>query len=272
MGLIDGIADSSGALQERSSHVDDWRSIIVTGGSRGWGRGVVLKFAAPNTRIFVNYVSNHDAATQTADEAISRGADAILVKADMGTAEGVNQLFSHVNDVAGRVDVLVYNAFQMAGGPSILETDAETLERCFAVGPLAYLRCVQQAVPLMKRGGRVVCTGSLATQRLFSFSGTGHFPMAVAKAGEEVMTRYLAVELGSRQITVNMVAAGWIATENVTASFPEDRLRSIQRRTPLGRPLATVEEMANVVSFLASPAASWVTGQVVVADGGLSLI
>jgi NAD(P)-dependent dehydrogenase (short-subunit alcohol dehydrogenase family) len=247
------------------------QTVVVTGSSRGWGKAVALRYAAPGTRIFVNYVQNEEAALETVDEVNRRGGTGIAVMADMGTEKGVSSLFEQVKDHGGDLDVLVYNAFHKTYGRP-LDISIEDLEQAAAVGPWGYLRCIQQAVPLMgERGGAIVCTGSVASRRLFSMGGTGYFPMAVVKGGEEVMTRYLAADLGPSNITVNMVIAGWIDTEFVVETFTEDRRRRINRKTPLGR-FASPEDMANVVHFLGSPEGSWITGQIITADGGLTII
>jgi NAD(P)-dependent dehydrogenase (short-subunit alcohol dehydrogenase family) len=153
-----------------------------------------------------------------------------------------------------------------------LELPEQVFDDAMAVGPKALLGLLREAVDLFPDvGGHVVCTLSLATRRVFNKRGTDYFPMAAAKAALEVCVRYLAVDLAARAITVNGVAAGYIATENMAGEGLEAFRRQITSKTPLGR-IASPEEVADVVRFLGSQAGGWVTGQILVADGGFSLV
>jgi len=246
------------------------RVVLVTGGSRGWGRAISLRYAQPGTTVVINYAHDVDAAQVTADEASERGAEVILAKADMGEQAGVNSVLDVLRR-CGRVDVVIHNAFfQTQSHP--LDTPDEVFDTAMAVGPKALLRLLREGVELFPdEGGHVVCTLSLATQRIFNKRGTDYFPMAAAKAALEVCIRYLAVDLAPRAITVNGVSAGYIATENMSGDDLSAFRQQISSKTPLGR-IAAPLEVAEVVYFLGSAAGGWVTGQIVTADGGFSLI
>jgi NAD(P)-dependent dehydrogenase (short-subunit alcohol dehydrogenase family) len=194
----------------------------------------------------------------------------VLVQADLGEPSGVLELVDAVRSL-GRMDVLVHNAFLLAQARP-LEMPSHVFDDAMAVGPRALLALLREGVDLFPdTGGHVVCTLSLATRRVFNQRGTNYFPMAAAKAALEVCVRYLAVDLASRAITVNGVAAGYIATESMMGEELEGFRRQIASKTPLAR-IASPEEVADVVRFLGSPAGRWVTGQIIVADGGFSLV
>jgi NAD(P)-dependent dehydrogenase (short-subunit alcohol dehydrogenase family) len=246
------------------------RVVVVTGGSRGWGRAVALRYAEAGTTLVVNFAHDAEAAKVTEADASGRGAEVVLVQADMGTPKGVGAVLDVAREL-GRVDVLVHNAFLLANAQP-LDLDDDVFDGAMNVGPKALLGLLREGVELFPaEGGHVVCTLSLATQRVFNKRGTNYFPMAAAKAALEVCVRYLAVDLGPRSITVNGVAAGYIATENMMGEDREAFRQQIGAKTPLGR-IATPEEVAEVVHFLGSPAGRWITGQIVVADGGFVLV
>lgn len=247
------------------------RTVLITGGSRGWGRAITLRYARPQTTLIINFAANRVAAESVAREAEERGATAILVQGDLAEPAGRAAVIDAVK-ATGRLDVLVHNAFVLTNDKPLDVSDAD-FARVMAVGPQALLELVRETQEFFgDDGGRVVCTLSLATQRLFHVSrGSNYFPMAAAKAVLEVCVRYLAVDLAPRGITVNGVAAGYIGTENVMAPELAGFRAAIGKKTPLGR-VGTVEELADVVHFLGSDEGRWVTGQIVVADGGFSLI
>jgi NAD(P)-dependent dehydrogenase (short-subunit alcohol dehydrogenase family) len=246
------------------------RVVVVTGGSRGWGRAITLRYAEPGTTLVVNYARNTDAAKATAAEATARGARVVLVKGDIGDSSGVGAVLEAARTL-GRIDVLVHNAFLQAQAHP-LDVEEDVFDAAMAVGPKALLALLREGGDLFPdAGGQVVCTLSLATKRVFNKRGTDYFPMAVAKAALEVCVRYLAVDLAPRAITVNGVAAGYIATENMSGDDLHAFRQQISSKTPLGR-IASTEEVADVVHFLGSKAGGWITGQIVVADGGFSLV
>ncbi|MCW2523519.1 MAG: hypothetical protein JWO63_1854, partial [Frankiales bacterium] len=230
-----------------------------------------LRYALPQTSLIINFASNRAAAEGLAQEAEALGASVMLAQGDLSEPAGRAAVTAAVRE-SGRLDVLVHNAFVLTNDKPLDVSDAD-FARVMAVGPQALLELVRETNALFPaEGGRVVCTLSLATQRLFHVSrGSNYFPMAAAKAVLEVCVRYLAVDLAPQAITVNGVSAGYIGTENVMAPELANFRTAIGKKTPLGR-VATVEEVANVVHFLGSDEARWITGQIVVADGGFSLI
>jgi enoyl-[acyl-carrier protein] reductase III len=243
------------------------RWVLVTGGSRGIGRAISLRFAAAGWRVLVNFFVNRDAADKAAREIEERGGTAHLLQADLKDPAEIDRMFAEVARRTDRLDVFVSNA---ASGVlrDTLDLQARHLDWVLRTNTLPLLLCARAAAPLMGRGGRIVSLSSLGSQRAIP----GYAAVGASKAALEALTRYLAVELAPRGITVNAISAGAVDTDvwRAVADGPA-RLEAVRERTP-GGALVSAEEIADVVYFLASPEARAIQGQVVVVDGGYSLL
>jgi enoyl-[acyl-carrier protein] reductase III len=243
------------------------RDVLVTGGGRGIGRAIALRFAEDGARVFLNFFVNREAAEKTAREVELAGGVAHLVQADVKEPAEIRRMFADIAKVAGRLDVLVNNA---ASGvlKQALELTAKHWDWVMATNARPFLLCAQEAAKLMGSGGRVIGLSSLGSHRVIP----GYAAVGVSKAAAEAITRYLAVELAPRGITVNTVCAGAIETD-IWRMIPDGErlLEAARSRTPSGG-LVTAEAVADVVAFLASPAGQPIQGQIIVADGGYSLL
>jgi enoyl-[acyl-carrier protein] reductase III len=243
------------------------REVLVTGGGRGIGRAIALRFAESGARVFVNFFVNRETAEKTARDVELAGGEPYLVQADVKEPAEIRRMFAEVAKVAGRLDVLVNNA---ASGvlKDALELTAKHWDWVMATNARPFLLCAQEAAKLMGEGGRIIGLSSLGSARVIP----GYAAVGVSKAAAEAITRYLAVELAPRGITVNTVCAGAIETDIWRAIPDGERLLEAARsRTPSGA-LVTADAVADVVAFLASPAARSIQGQIIVADGGYSLL
>lgn len=243
------------------------REVLVTGGGRGIGRAIALRFAESGAHLFINFFVNREAAEKTAREIELRGGSASLLQADLKVPAEVERMFAEIARTAGRLDVLVSNA---ASGvlKDGLELSAKHWDWVLDTNARPLLFCGQEAARLMRDGGRIISISSLGSQRVIP----GYAAIGVSKAALEALTRYLAVELGPKGITVNAVSAGAVESD-VWRALPggELALRAIRARTP-GGSLVSAESVAEVVYFLASPEASGIQGQVLIVDGGYSLL
>jgi len=248
---------------------------LVTGGSRGIGRGIALKLAENGVEVGVHYYRNESAAKDTLAEVRKRGSDGFLVPANVCRPEEITNMFREVKTRFGKLDIFVSNArpeaaefFQPPMDITLQQWDAASDSQA-----KAFLVAVRETIALMSEGGRIVAItyaqGS-RTGSLLPWVGMGS-----AKAALESLVRYFAVALAKRGITVNAISPGW--TENsVLNSLPEqvqDLIRNWHKGgwTPMGR-LGTPEDIGNVVALFCSEQASWITGQVIYADGGASLM
>jgi len=243
------------------------RVVLVTGGSRGIGRALALRFAEPGSKLLINFFQDREAAEKTAREAADRGAEAIAFQADVKDPEQIRSMFKEVQGRFGRLDVLVHNA---ASGVlrQTLELTAKHWDWVMATNARSLLLCAREAAAAMTNGGRIVSLSSLGSDRVIP----QYAAIGVSKAALESLTRYLAAELAPRGITVNAVSAGAVPTE-IWNLIPDGQtiLEKIRERTPCAR-LLTPEDVAEIVYFLASPQARMIQGQVVVVDGGYSLV
>jgi enoyl-[acyl-carrier protein] reductase III len=240
---------------------------LVTGGSRGIGRAIVLRLAGAGADVAVNYYLNREAAEKTAAEARGHGVRAWVMQADMKDPAQIRTLFAAVQAEFGGLDILVSNA---ASG---VFRDAQHLtakhwDWMMHTDPRAFLLCAQAAVDLMRgRRGRIIAVSSIGSQRAIPhYAGMG-----ASKAALESLTRYLAVEYGPQGISVNCVSGGAVATDS-WQQLPEVKslLEAIGRKTPAGR-ICVPEDIADVVLFLCSGQADMIRGQVLIVDGGYSL-
>jgi 3-oxoacyl-[acyl-carrier protein] reductase len=242
------------------------RVALVTGASRGIGRAIAVHLAARDHAVAVNYARNADAADAVVAAIRSSGGTAMPIAADVGDADAVASMFSAVEDELGRVEVLVNNA-GITRDDLMLRMSVEAWDEVIATNLRSVFLCSKAAMRgmLRSRWGRVISLSSVS-----GIAGNpGQANYAASKAAIIGFSRSLAKEVGSRGITVNVVAPGFIETD-MTAELGAEAASAAAESISLGR-LGRPEEIASAVGYLASEEASYITGQTIVVDGGLAL-
>ena len=251
-------------------HLTD-KVAVVTGAGRGIGRGIALTLASEGARVVVNYVRDQTAAEHLVQRIRDAGGDAVSVKADVGIWEDAERLMEAALDHFGRVDILINNAGIVSRKPT-LEIPLEEWDRVMRTNFYGCFHCSRLAGQHMVArgaGGKIVSISSIHGRVAKANLG----PYCSTKAAIDMFSKQLAVELAPHGIHVNVVAAGTITTDiNMPlykSSRPEDRelKEAVLKRIPLGR-IGEPEEIGRVAAFLASDAASYITGAVLYVDGG----
>lgn len=237
---------------------------IVTGASRGIGKAIAIKLASLGASIVINYRSSESEAENVAKEVKKFGVEAMLVKADISNIEEAEKLVKEAKEKFGKIDIMVNNAGITKDG-LIMRMKEEDFDNVIRVNLKGVFNCLKSITPVMMRQkhGKIINLSSVV-----GISGNaGQVNYAASKAGVIGMTKSLAKEIGSRGINVNAVAPGFIETD-MTDKLGEKLKQEAVNNIPLKR-LGKPEDVAEVVSFLASDEASYVTGQVIHVDGGM---
>jgi enoyl-[acyl-carrier protein] reductase III len=248
---------------------------LITGGSRGIGRGIALALAETGVEVAIHYFRNEAAASETLAEVRKRGSDGIIVQADVLDPAQIATMFARVKSAFGKLDVFVSNARPEAPeffvGP--MDITLTQWAAAFDSQAKAFLVATREALALMGSGGRIIALTYAEGSRTGGVQPW--VAMGSAKAALESMVRYFAVTVAKRGITVNAISPGW-TEDSVLNSFP-DAVQDLIRKwheggwTPMGR-LGTPGDIGNVAVLLCSEKAAWITGQVIYADGGASLM
>jgi enoyl-[acyl-carrier protein] reductase III len=248
---------------------------LVTGSSRGIGRGIALKLAKEGAHVAVHYYRNRASAQATLEKIRELGSNGFVVQEDVCRPDEIRRIFEQVRAEFGSLDIFVSNARTEAATfyEAPMQITLDKWDTALDSQAKAFLAAVCEAEPLMTKGARIVA---------ITFAPGGRFgswqpwvAMGAAKAAMEVLVRYFAVALASRGITVNTISTGWVE-DSVLNSLPEvfqSGIRDRQERgwTPMGR-LGTPADIGNAVALICSEEASWITGQLIEVDGGASLV
>jgi len=240
---------------------------LVTGGSRGIGRAIVEAFAGAGVKVAFVYRGSQDAAMQLANRVTETGGTALPIQGDVADPATATRVVAEVVEKWGRLDILVNNAGVIRDG-LFVRMDAEAWDQVINTnlnGTFRFCRAVIEQMALKQRYGRIINVSSIAAEHV----NAGQTNYAASKGAVNALTRALAVEVAGRNVTVNAVAPGFIETDMSEAvrNKAGDFIKKLIPMKRVGQPA----EIAQVALFLASPAAAYITGQVISVDGGLSL-
>ncbi|MBM4765081.1 enoyl-[acyl-carrier-protein] reductase FabL [Bacillus sp. B15-48] len=242
---------------------------LVTGSSRGIGKVIALNLAKEGYDLVINYARSKNAALETAAEIEALGRKVLVVKANVGDVDKIKAMFEQIEQTFGRLDVFINNAASGVQKP-LMELEEKHWDWTMNINSKALLFCGQEAAKLMEKSGKgkIVSISSLGSIRyLENYTAVG-----VSKAALEALTRYLAVELASKNIIVNAVSGGAVDTEAL-AHFPnrEEMLAEAKAKTPAGK-MVEIEDIVNAVMFLVHDGSEMIRGQTIIVDGGISLL
>jgi 3-oxoacyl-[acyl-carrier protein] reductase len=237
---------------------------VVTGGSRGIGRAISGELARLGARLVINYARNAEAAEQVKAEIEASGGSASVYGFDVGDEEQVESSFKEIAAKEGRLDILVNNA-GIAIDALFVRMKDEDWQRTLRTNLTGCFYCARAVSRHMMKAryGRIINISSVIGQT----GNAGQAAYATSKAGLFGFTKSLAKELGSRGVTVNVVAPGYIETD-MTGNMSEDQIKGLIAQIPLGR-VGKPEDIAGVVAFLALPAAGYLSGQIIPVNGGM---
>jgi len=242
--------------------MENKKTAIVTGAGVGIGRGMALALAEEGYNIVVADI-NQETCQKVADEVAGIGVKSLAVKCDVSSSADVAKLFGKTREVFGQVDVLVNNAgiYPFVSFENMGEAD---WDKVMSINLKSIFLCSKEAFGVMPEGGRIINISSIAS--LVGFSGLVHY--CASKGGVNGMVRALALEMAPKKITVNVVAPGAIQTPG--AQMAEEAQKQMVAAIPLAR-IGLPEDIANAVVFLASEKSGYITGQVIVVDGGWTI-
>ncbi|CAN7756563.1 SDR family oxidoreductase [Caballeronia sp. LjRoot34] len=246
------------------STVKNSQVAIVTGASRGIGAAVARRLANDGFAVVVNYASSSKEADALVAELATQGTKAIAIKADVANADEVRAMFDTTEQQLGKVDVLVNNAGVLKTVP-LAETSDALYEQTFGINVRGTFNTLREAAARMNDGGRIINFSSTT----LALNMPGYAVYNATKAAVEAFTHVFAKELRGRNITVNAVAPGPIATSLFLDGKTDEQIQTFAKMPPLQR-LGQPEDIASVVSFLAGPDAGWVNGQILRANGGIA--
>ncbi len=242
------------------------RVALVTGSSRGIGEAIALRLAQEGAKVAVNYHTGEEAAARVVEAIAASGGDAVSIGADVSREDQVNTLVKRVLEHWQKLDILVNNA-GITRDRLLLRMSSQDWDEVLNVNLRGAYMCTRAALPHMvrRRHGRIVNVSSVV-----GLSGNpGQANYAASKAGLIGLTKAVAREVASRNITVNAVAPGYIVTDMVQ-NLPEEVQKSVLEHIPLAR-FGAPEDVASAVAFLCSEGAGYITGQVIGIDGGLAM-
>jgi 3-oxoacyl-[acyl-carrier protein] reductase len=235
------------------------RTANVTGASRGIGRGIAKRLAADGFSVVVNYAGSSKAAQEAVDEIRRADGEALALQADIGNPEQVKRMFDKTIEAYGHIDVVVNNAGLISEG------DITSFDNVIATNLRGTFVVFAEASRRVAEGGRIIGFSS----SVLGLNLPTYGAYIASKAGVEGLVRVLANEMRGRKLTVNAVAPGPVATELFLTGKTPEQINHLSKLNPLER-LGQVEDIANVISFLAGPDGAWINGQILRANGGMS--
>ena len=242
------------------------KTALVTGGSRGIGRGICAALARRGAKVIINYASREEAARECATEVESLGGQAVLSKFDVANPTQVTETIKQLGKDVGNIDILVNNAGVAINGMLMRFTDEQwkSVMDVNLGGAFHCLRAASLMILKAKAAGRIINITSVVGES----GNAGQLAYAASKAGLIGLTMSTARELASRGVTCNAVSPGFIETDMTAEHLPEAARAKLMEAIPLGR-IGRSEDVADAVAFLAGPEASYITGQVLRVNGGM---